>query len=126
MTAPIATTAAPPALDRYAGYSYAYPHKTAYRRFDPPIPLGELWSRRTDDRPVPLRARAVLRVRCGFCNLFTQHRPPEGHGTAFLGALEREVEAVTGEIGTGGFARIAVGGGTPTLLTAAELDRLFC
>ena len=28
----------------YASYVYAYPHKTAYRTFDPPKPLREVWA----------------------------------------------------------------------------------
>jgi oxygen-independent coproporphyrinogen III oxidase len=28
----------------YAGYAYSYPHKTAYRPLDPPVPLGPLWA----------------------------------------------------------------------------------
>lgn len=27
----------------YQGYAYAYPHKTAYRYFEKPIPLSDLW-----------------------------------------------------------------------------------
>ena len=27
----------------YAGYAYAYPHKSAYRSLDPPVPLREAW-----------------------------------------------------------------------------------
>ena len=27
----------------YDGYAYAYPHKTAYRPLDPPVPLAEAW-----------------------------------------------------------------------------------
>ena len=44
----------------YQGYSYAYPHKTAYRPLWPPIPLGELWSgerRQTRTRQPVSRAR---------------------------------------------------------------------
>ena len=27
----------------YVGYAYSYPHKTAYRAFEPPLPLATLW-----------------------------------------------------------------------------------
>ena len=29
---------------RFASYVYAYPHKTAYRRIEPALPLGPLWA----------------------------------------------------------------------------------
>lgn len=28
----------------YQGYVYAYPHKTAYRRFEAPRPLADVWA----------------------------------------------------------------------------------
>ena len=59
----------------YRGYVYAYPHKTAYRRFDRPRPLPDVWA----DEP---RAGLFLylhvpfcTMRCGFCNLFTTPNP---------------------------------------------------
>ena len=30
--------------DGYDGYVYSYPHKTAYRPLDPPVPLQTAWS----------------------------------------------------------------------------------
>ena len=61
---------------RYQSYVYGYPHKTAYRKLDPPLPLGQLWA----DEPRTGRFLYVhvpfCEARCGFCNLFTQHRPP--------------------------------------------------
>ncbi|NJK44524.1 MAG: coproporphyrinogen III oxidase family protein, partial [Pleurocapsa sp. SU_196_0] len=28
----------------YQAYTYAYPHKTAYRRLEPSVPLSEAWT----------------------------------------------------------------------------------
>ena len=28
----------------YAGYAYAYPHKTAYRALKPPVALRDVWA----------------------------------------------------------------------------------
>ena len=33
----------------YRSYLYSYPHKTAYRELDPPLPLGPLWERENTD-----------------------------------------------------------------------------
>lgn len=64
-------------------------------------------------------------MRCGFCNLFTSvdHRP--GRYNAYLDALERQMGEVVDEIGSAHYTRLAIGGGTPTILSVEELDRLF-
>lgn len=109
----------------YQGYAYAYPHKSAYRSFDPPLSLSDIW------RDEPARRFLYVHIpfcemRCGFCNLFTLVNPNEDMATAYLAALTREAE-ITAEA-TGNAqppAQIALGGGTPTWLSAAELDQLF-
>ncbi len=109
----------------YQGYAYSYPHKTAYRAFPSPLPLRDLWA----DEP---RGALFLYVhvpfcemRCGFCNLFTMANPKEDLVTAYLGALARQARAVKAALGEAAFARLAVGGGTPSYLAEAELDGLF-
>src|SRR5262249_665279 len=109
----------------YQGYVYAYPHKTAYRRLDPPRPLAGVWA----DEP---RAGLFLylhvpfcTMRCGFCNLFTTPNPNDGLVALYLDALRRQAEAVREAIPGARFARFAVGGGTPTYLGEAGLDALF-
>src|SRR5687768_14409673 len=108
----------------YAGYVYAYPHKTAYRPFAP-RPLNESWATES-------RAGLFLYVhvpfctmRCGFCNLFTTANPKTDLVTFYLEALRRQADVVRVAIPDATFARFAVGGGTPTYLNEAELDELF-
>ncbi len=109
----------------YQGYAYSYPHKTAYRRLPAPVPLSDLWA--------PERRSALFlyfhvpfcEMRCGFCNLFTQVRPKEGVARTYLDTLERQAHLVRDLLGQAGFARLAIGGGTPTALELPELERLF-
>src|SRR4051794_1350834 len=108
----------------YAGYVYAYPHKTAYRPFAP-RPLGEVWR----DEP---RTGLFLYVhvpfctmRCGFCNLFTTANPKGDLVAFYLDALRRQAEVVREAIPDARFARFAIGGGTPTYLSERELAELF-
>ncbi len=125
----IPTEAAPiPAAVRpYQHYVYAYPHKTAYR----PLPCGSaslraLWAEEPKDAlslylHVPV-LRGALRV---LQSLHPYRRPPEGLTGAYLDALERQAATVREALGDRvRFARAAFGGGTPTFLEAAELERL--
>jgi oxygen-independent coproporphyrinogen-3 oxidase len=124
----------------YQGYVYAYPHKTAYRRLDPPRPLREVW----DAEPASALFLYVhvpfCTMRCGFCNLFTTPNPKAGMAALYLDALRRQAEIVRDALPltlpsppTGGegrvrgprFARFAVGGGTPTFFNDDELTALF-
>ena len=107
----------------YQGYVYAYPHKTAYRRFPEPIPLRSVWERE-DRRSLFLYVHLPFcEMRCGFCNLFTQSQPKQGLVGRYLDALEREFDQVERTrrrpvrlLGVGGAA-------TPTFLSVAELTR---
>ncbi|MFH0241401.1 STM4012 family radical SAM protein [Streptomyces sp. HK10] len=109
----------------YQSYVYAYPHKTAYRRLPERPALRGLWAReRTDALSLYLHI-PFCEVRCGFCNLFTRIGAPGGLTGAYLDALERQAGPVREALGEGArFAAAAFGGGTPTFLTAAELERL--
>lgn len=110
----------------FQGYAYAYPHKTAYRPFDQPIPLKDLWAH--EDRTALFLYAHVpfCEMRCGFCNLFTMTHPNGGFVNAYLDALTRQAEAVVDAVGSAArVARLALGGGTPTFLTLDELNRLF-
>jgi oxygen-independent coproporphyrinogen-3 oxidase len=110
----------------FQGYAYAYPHKTAYRSLNPPRPLREAWAAE-DKSGLFLYAHVPFcEMRCGFCNLFTMTHPDKNLVTAYLNAMERQAEAVAAALGASArFARLALGGGTPTFLSVNELERLF-
>ncbi|MFI6578931.1 STM4012 family radical SAM protein [Nocardiopsis sp. NPDC050513] len=110
----------------YQSYVYAYPHKSAYRPFAAPPLLADLW-RDEDVSALSLYAHIPFcEMRCGFCNLFTRSTPPAEQVTAYLDAMERQADAVAAALPEGAaFARAALGGGTPTYLTAEELTRVY-
>lgn len=120
-----ASTAAP--VRPYQSYVYAYPHKTAYAPLDDRPVLRELWAGE-DKKALSLYVHIPFcEVRCGFCNLFTRIGAPDELTTRYLDALDRQATTVRDALGDDGpvrFAAAAFGGGTPTFLTAGELERL--
>ncbi|MFJ9688360.1 STM4012 family radical SAM protein [Streptomyces bacillaris] len=123
------TTAATgtPAVRPYESYVYAYPHKTAYRPLPERPALRELWATERKDALSLYLHIPFCEVRCGFCNLFTRIGAPEELTTRYLDALDRQAVAVRDGLGDDEpvrFAAAAFGGGTPTFLTAGELERL--
>ncbi|MGC0334003.1 oxygen-independent coproporphyrinogen-3 oxidase [Streptomyces sp. SAI-170] len=111
----------------YQSYVYAYPHKTAYRKLpDRPL-LRTEWEAEPKDALSLYLHIPFCEIRCGFCNLFTRIGAPDGLTGAYLDALDRQATAVREALGDTElvrFATAAFGGGTPTFLTAAELERL--
>ncbi|MBW5482415.1 STM4012 family radical SAM protein [Streptomyces bambusae] len=151
MTAPAPAVPLPvtaPAVRPYQSYVYAYPHKTAYEPLPGRPALRDLWRGERKDALSLYLHIPFCEVRCGFCNLFTRIGAPDGLTGRYLDALDRQAAAVrealddgadkageadktdktdeAGETGTGPvrFANAAFGGGTPTFLTADELNRL--
>ncbi|MFC1419123.1 STM4012 family radical SAM protein [Streptacidiphilus cavernicola] len=114
-----------PSDSPYQSYVYAYPHKTAYRPLEPRPLLTDLWAVEPKHALSLYAHIPFCEVRCGFCNLFTRIGAPEGLTTAYLDALDRQAARVSAALGPEArFAQAAFGGGTPTFLTAAELERL--
>ncbi len=111
--------------DGYDGYAYSYPHKTAYRPLEPPVPLGEAWSGEDRSRLFLYVHLPFCEMRCGFCNLFTTVRPGGGLVERTLAALERQSHVVSRCVRPEGVAQAAFGGGTPTYLPEPALERLF-
>ncbi|MCA9553321.1 MAG: STM4012 family radical SAM protein [Myxococcales bacterium] len=109
----------------YVGYVYSYPHKTAHRPLEPALPLARVWAEEPKEGLFGYVHIPFCEMRCGFCNLFTTTDARRGQVTAYLGALERQAAAVAEALGAWRFARMAVGGGTPTYLEPDELERLF-
>lgn len=109
----------------YQGYSYSYPHKTAYRQLDQPVSLRDLWSTESTDSLFLYLHIPFCEYRCGFCNLFTQANPVDGLTRRYLEQIRAEAQQVTDALGEFRFARLALGGGTPTFLTVDELTILF-
>ncbi len=109
----------------YNSYSYAYPHKTAYRPLDPLIDLATVWAQERKEALFLYLHIPFCEMRCGFCNLFTQTNAGGDLVTAYLNTLAREAQQIKAALGESHFARMAIGGGTPTFLNEQELERLF-
>jgi oxygen-independent coproporphyrinogen III oxidase len=112
----------------YAAYAYAYPHKTAYRAFDPPIDLAAAWAQESRHALSGYVHIPFCAYRCGFCNLFALGAPRAGLVDAFLSALERQIATIgrtLTDLGNFAFARFAIGGGTPSFLSEAQFEQLL-
>lgn len=109
----------------YTAYTYAYPHKTAYRPFVAPRSLGEVWEEEDRSRLFLYVHIPFCEVRCGFCNLFTIARSGGQLSADYLDALERQMRVLRQSLPDARFVRLAIGGGTPTFLHRDELSRLF-
>ncbi|MGW1535483.1 STM4012 family radical SAM protein [Streptomyces aureus] len=124
----LAPAAAPTGLPRpYQSYTYAYPHKTAYRPLAPRPALRDLWAGESRQALSLYLHIPFCEIRCGFCNLFTRIGAPGDLTGRYLDAVRRQAVAMREALGdeeTPRFANAAFGGGTPTFLEAAELERL--
>jgi oxygen-independent coproporphyrinogen III oxidase len=109
----------------YGSYTYAYPHKTAYRTLEPAVNLSDVWKSEARDALFLYIHIPFCEMRCGFCNLFTTVNAPQSLERAYLQTLERQALRVREALGDAKFARFAIGGGTPTYLEPADLERLF-
>jgi oxygen-independent coproporphyrinogen-3 oxidase len=108
----------------YPGYVYGYPHKKAYRDLQTPLSLEEAWHGE-DVRHLYCYVHVPFcNQRCSFCNLFTYVPGGESPAPAYLDALGREMAAYARALPGARFARLYVGGGTPTYLSTAELRTL--
>lgn len=109
----------------YQGYSYGYPHKTAYRALEPAPTLEQVWQGEPSDALTLYVHVPFCEMRCGFCNLFTLRGGSEGLEQPYLDALERQAERTLAAIDQPRFSAIVIGGGTPTQLSVGGLERLL-
>jgi oxygen-independent coproporphyrinogen-3 oxidase len=106
-------------------YTYSYPHKTAHRPLDRPVLLRDLWAAE-DRRSLFLYLHVPFcEHRCGYCNLFSLSGAKNVLVSRYLDAIARQADRVCAAMDGARFARLAIGGGTPTLLDLAELERLL-
>ncbi|MCW3794982.1 STM4012 family radical SAM protein [Paenibacillus sp. LS1] len=109
----------------YRSYLYSYPHKTAYRELDPPLPLESLWEKENTDTYFLYMHIPFCAARCGFCNLFTLPDRRDDTHERYVDALERQAKQWAPITSRRPYSRFAIGGGTPTLLNEVQLNRLF-
>ncbi|MCH2207106.1 MAG: STM4012 family radical SAM protein [Lentisphaerales bacterium] len=106
----------------YHSYAYSYPHKLAYRPFEAPVSLQNLWQDERRDSLFLYYHLPFCEMRCGFCNLFTVSQPEQDMVDQYLNQLELQTRQVH-EILNPSFSRIAVGGGTPSFLNQQQLEK---
>jgi oxygen-independent coproporphyrinogen-3 oxidase len=109
----------------YQAYAYAYPHKTAYRDLPQPMPLRAVWARENRDALFAYVHVPFCSYRCGFCNLFALGRPGAELVERYVAQLERQIRIVGESLGPHRFVRCALGGGTPSYLASAQLERIY-
>ncbi len=106
-------------------YAYSYPHKSSYRLLAPPVSIADAWREEDRSRLSLYIHIPFCEMRCGFCNLFTESQPGNDFVTAYLDALLRQMTVIRDTIPGTIFSQFAIGGGTPTLLSAMQLDNLL-
>ncbi len=105
-------------------YAYSYPHKSSYRPLTPAVPIAAAWRNENVEQLSLYVHIPFCEMRCGFCNLFTQSQPTEGIVTDYLHTLVRQMGVVRRAVPTATFSQLAIGGGTPTFLSAQQLAKL--
>jgi len=110
--------------DIYKQYAYSYPHKLAYRQLDQPKSLNEVWQDQSRTNLFAYLHIPFCEMRCGFCNLFTIANPKEGV-SSYLTALNREAQNYSEQLPDKQFEAYAIGGGTPTFLSADQLSGML-
>ncbi|MCP4691632.1 MAG: radical SAM protein [Desulfobacterales bacterium] len=113
------------AVHPYTGYAYSYPHKSAYRRLTPPVNLEEAWEKENKRSLFLYVHIPFCERRCSFCNLFSFINPRSLMASDYIRTVKRQGEIQRDILGEAAFARIAIGGGTPTWLAPAALDALL-
>lgn len=109
----------------YRGYAYAYPHKSAYRELPAPVDLRSLWALESRGSLFAYVHIPFCTYRCGFCNLFALGSPAEELVERYVEQLRRQIAVVGALLGEHCFARLALGGGTPSYLTAPQLESVL-
>lgn len=112
------------ATNIYQQYAYSYPHKLAYRAFEEPISLKEVWGKEQQTNLFAYLHIPYCEMRCGFCNLFTIANPKEGLND-YLAALKREALSYKQVLPELQFEEYAIGGGTPTFLDPDQLANML-
>jgi len=113
-------------MNPYIQYMYSYPHKTAYR------PLtGMRLADCTDSLSEPgcglYLHLPFCQTKCGYCNLFSVTGAGAEEIERYLDAVERQLNQYRRILEPAGtrFSDFTIGGGTPLLLTARQLERIF-
>lgn len=112
-------------INPYLQYMYSYPHKTAYRSL-PSLPLEDYFSSLSGPGHGLYLHIPFCQTKCGYCNLFSVTGQGVGEMDAYLSAVERQTNQYVSMLPSSSyFSSFTIGGGTPLLLTARQLDKVF-
>lgn len=113
-------------MNPYIQYMYSYPHKTAYR------PLAGIRLADCADSLSGPGCGLYLHIpfcqtKCGYCNLFSVTGAGAEEMERYLDAVERQLNQYRRILEPAGtrFSDFTIGGGTPLLLTARQLERVL-
>ena len=113
-------------MNPYIQYMYSYPHKTAYRPLTG-IRLADYAGRLSGPGCGLYLHIPFCHTKCGYCNLFSVTGAGAEEMERYLDAVERQLNQYRRILEPAGtrFSDFTIGGGTPLLLTARQLERIF-
>lgn len=112
-------------MNRYIQYMYSYPHKTAYRPLQD-ISLKDYFGNLEGEGHSLYLHLPFCESKCGYCNLFSATGCGSVQMDAYLETLERQMKQYRESLPEStSFGDFTIGGGTPLLLEAEQLGRMF-
>jgi len=113
----------------FVTYTYAYPHKISYREFPIPYNLSDLWEHENTSHLFLYFHIPFCQQRCGYCNLFSKIGKHPDLVDKYIDAMEKQAETITNMFQflkkSYHFDHIAIGGGSPSLLNANQMNRVL-
>lgn len=107
-------------------YIYMYPPRQAYRAMDPADLAGPIRASLAGNAGQPLNLYLhfpFCKQICGFCNLYSVATSPGADYSDYVGLLAREMQQWAPLTAGRKIDTIYLGGGTPSILPAGQLDR---
>lgn len=113
-------------MNPYIQYMYSYPHKTAYRPLTG-IRLADCADSLSGPGCGLYLHIPFCQTKCGYCNLFSVTGAGAEEMERYLDAVERQLSQYRRILEPAGtrFSDFTIGGGTPLLLTARQLERVL-
>jgi oxygen-independent coproporphyrinogen III oxidase len=110
----------------YMGYTYSYPHKSAYRVFEKPYKFDDIWKNEDLQNLFLYIHLPFCRHKCSYCNLFSFVPGSRDIISRYLAAVDTQILSYMDSVlSSARYSQISIGGGTPTLLDTAELESIF-
>lgn len=107
----------------YGQYMYSYPHKTAYRPL-PGLDLKTYLAKLSGVEDTLYFHLPFCETKCGYCNLFSVTGAAEDYFNRYIDAMERQCRQYALNLDVS-FQNLVFGGGTPLLLSIAQMERIF-